>query len=392
MDEPFGALDPITRPRLQDELRRLHREVGKTVIFVTHDIDEAIRMGDRIAILREGGVLAQYDTPDAILAHPADDFVARFIGEDRALRRLALRRLGDVAARPAPATATAAPPRRRTRSVRNAVSQMLETDAEQVVVVDDDGEPSSASFGSTREERCCDAGAGPVIPNFGQGSSCVRGDHTFCWDWVREHWRDTLGPALVQHLELTAIAVAIGFSIAFALALLAHRVRGVEQPIGDLLGASLHDPEHRALPDPRPVHRHRDEDGRDRARRVHARHPLPQHPRRVAERAARGARGGAWHGPDAATDPERVELPLAVPLIIGGLRIAVVSTISIATIAAFLLPKGLGYPIFLALKEPTPFKTEIYSAGALAVGLALACDGPRRACGACSCRGGGRAR
>ena len=77
MDEPFGALDPITRARLQQELRRLHREVAKTMIFVTHDIDEAITMGDRIAILREGGVLAQYDTPDAILAHPADEFVAR---------------------------------------------------------------------------------------------------------------------------------------------------------------------------------------------------------------------------------------------------------------------------------------------------------------------------
>ncbi len=77
-------------------MRRLHREVGKTVIFVTHDIDEAIAMGDRIAILREGGVLAQYDTPDAILAQPADEFVAQFIGEDRALRRLALRRVGDV--------------------------------------------------------------------------------------------------------------------------------------------------------------------------------------------------------------------------------------------------------------------------------------------------------
>ena len=70
----------------------------------------------------------------------------------------------------------------------------------------------------------------------------------------------------------------------------------------------------------------------------------------------------------------RVELPLAVPAIIGGLRIAVVSTIAIATIAAFLLPDGLGYPIFLALREPTPFKTEIYSAGALAVALALVCD------------------
>ena len=92
MDEPFGALDPITRARLQQELLRLQGEVRKTIIFVTHDIDEAILLGDRIAILREGGVLAQYDTPDELLAHPVDEFVARFVGEDRALRRLSLRR------------------------------------------------------------------------------------------------------------------------------------------------------------------------------------------------------------------------------------------------------------------------------------------------------------
>ena len=138
MDEPFGALDPITRFRLQTELLRLHREVGKTVIFVTHDIDEAIRMGDRIAILREGGVLAQYDTPDAILAHPADDFVKQFIGEDRALRRLALRTLEQV---PLEAASAAAPGARLSKhtSVRNAVSQMLETNEEQIVVIDDEG-------------------------------------------------------------------------------------------------------------------------------------------------------------------------------------------------------------------------------------------------------------
>jgi osmoprotectant transport system ATP-binding protein len=138
MDEPFGALDPITRFRLQTELLRLHREVGKTVIFVTHDIDEAIRMGDRIAILREGGVLAQYDTPDAILAHPADDFVKEFIGEDRALRRLALRTLEQVPLEPLGASSAGARLPKRT-IVRNAVSQMLETNDEQVVVVDDDG-------------------------------------------------------------------------------------------------------------------------------------------------------------------------------------------------------------------------------------------------------------
>jgi osmoprotectant transport system ATP-binding protein len=138
MDEPFGALDPITRARLQQELRRLHREVEKTVIFVTHDVDEAILMGDRIAILRDGGVLAQYDTPDAILAHPADEFVERFIGEDRALRRLALRRLADVALDPPKdlalhvAAAT---------TVRNAVSLMLEAGTTELLVVDGDGSP-----------------------------------------------------------------------------------------------------------------------------------------------------------------------------------------------------------------------------------------------------------
>ncbi len=138
MDEPFGALDPITRSRLQTELRRLHREVGKTVIFVTHDIDEAIQMGDRIAILREGGVLAQYDTPDEILAHPTDDFVKKFIGEDRALRRLALRTLETVPLTAALATAEGARIPKET-TIRNAVSQMLETNEDQVVVVDNDG-------------------------------------------------------------------------------------------------------------------------------------------------------------------------------------------------------------------------------------------------------------
>jgi osmoprotectant transport system ATP-binding protein len=139
MDEPFGALDPITRFRLQTELQRLHREVEKTVIFVTHDIDEALKMGDRIAILREGGVLAQYDTPDAILAQPADDFVAKFIGEDRALRRLALKRLRDVRLEPVPGTESVPGTRLSAdTTVRNAVSRMLEERCDAVTVVDGD--------------------------------------------------------------------------------------------------------------------------------------------------------------------------------------------------------------------------------------------------------------
>jgi osmoprotectant transport system ATP-binding protein len=96
MDEPFGAIDPISRERLQDEFLRLQARVRKTIVFVTHDIDEAIKMGDRIAILREGGRLAQYATPAEILARPADDFVAQFVGADRALKRLALTTLSDL--------------------------------------------------------------------------------------------------------------------------------------------------------------------------------------------------------------------------------------------------------------------------------------------------------
>ena len=217
-------------------------------------------------------------------------------------------------------------------------------------------------------------GAGPVIPNFGQGSSCVRGDHTFCWDWVRAHWNDTLGPALVQHLELTAIAVGIGFTLALALALIAHRLRALEQPFG-VVSALLYTIPSLAL--------------------FQLLVPLTGITWTTVEIAlvaytlvilfpniTAGLRSASADVIEAAQGMGltraqillRVELPLAVPAIIAGLRVAVVSTISIGTVAAFLLPKGLGYPIFAALGNPTPFKTEIYSAGALAVGLALACD------------------
>jgi osmoprotectant transport system ATP-binding protein len=96
MDEPFGAVDPIRRERLQNEFLRLQQVVRKTVIFVTHDVDEAIKMGDRIAILQRGGILAQYDTPAAILANPASEFVERFVGADRGLKRLSLARVRDL--------------------------------------------------------------------------------------------------------------------------------------------------------------------------------------------------------------------------------------------------------------------------------------------------------
>jgi len=96
MDEPFGAIDPINRERLQNEFLRLQAEIRKTILFVTHDIDEAIKMGDRIAVLREGGHLAQYATPSELLMDPADGFVEDFVGADRALKRLSLMRVSDI--------------------------------------------------------------------------------------------------------------------------------------------------------------------------------------------------------------------------------------------------------------------------------------------------------
>jgi osmoprotectant transport system ATP-binding protein len=96
MDEPFGAIDPINRERLQNEFLRLQAQVRKTVLFVTHDIDEAIKMGDRIAVMRKGGKVAQYATPAEILMSPTDEFVEDFVGADRALKRLALMRVADI--------------------------------------------------------------------------------------------------------------------------------------------------------------------------------------------------------------------------------------------------------------------------------------------------------
>ena len=137
MDEPFGAIDPITRTRLQDEFLRLQEHVRKTVVFVTHDIDEAIKMGDKIAILREGGRLAQYDTPAEILTNPADEFVAEFVGADRALKRLGLSTLADVQL-PQPNGLHPGPGSVALQStVRDALSQLLAAGGRPLRVVDE---------------------------------------------------------------------------------------------------------------------------------------------------------------------------------------------------------------------------------------------------------------
>jgi osmoprotectant transport system ATP-binding protein len=96
MDEPFGAVDPITRHRLQDELLRIQEELGKTIVFVTHDFDEAVKLGDKIVVFDVGARVVQYDTPEAILAEPAEEYVADFVGAGATLKQLTLTRVGDV--------------------------------------------------------------------------------------------------------------------------------------------------------------------------------------------------------------------------------------------------------------------------------------------------------
>ncbi|HZT95117.1 MAG TPA: ABC transporter ATP-binding protein [Gaiellaceae bacterium] len=147
MDEPFGAIDPIVRARLQDEFLRLQQELRKTVVFVTHDVDEAIKLGDRIAILRQGGRLAQYDTPQQILEQPVDDFVADFVGRDRALKALSLRKLGELEL--ASATGDGLPRLPADTSLRDALALLIAERRDAVLVVSADGTPKGVA---TRED------------------------------------------------------------------------------------------------------------------------------------------------------------------------------------------------------------------------------------------------
>ena len=136
MDEPFGAIDPITRVKLQDEFRQILKKVSKTVVIVTHDLDEAIKMGDRIAIMRDGRLL-QYDTPEAVLARPANDFVENFLGPDRAIKRLSLIQVSSAMGTPAEqaSTVSIAPD----ASLHAALSLMLADDLAGLDVRDVDG-------------------------------------------------------------------------------------------------------------------------------------------------------------------------------------------------------------------------------------------------------------
>jgi len=139
MDEPFGAVDPITRERLQDEFVKIQGDIKKTIVFVTHDIDEAIKMGDRIAILRQGGFLEQFDSPENILANPASEFVASFVGADRILKRLSLMRVREMKLETVNGDGGGLPAISGDLTVRDALSEMMGSGTERAVV-ERDGE------------------------------------------------------------------------------------------------------------------------------------------------------------------------------------------------------------------------------------------------------------
>jgi len=218
--------------------------------------------------------------------------------------------------------------------------------------------------------------SGPVIPNFGGPPGgphgCIARNGTFCWDWVTAHWGDILQPHLVQHIELTTIAVAIGFAIAFTAALVAHRLRWFEAPFG-AFSALLYTIPSLALFQMLVPYTGLTETTIEIGlvgytllilfRNILA--GLRNVPDEVLE-AGRGM--GLTPGQVLV----RIELPLAMPAIMAGIRIAVVTTISLATVAAYITPLGLGAPIFYGLQ--TNFTTEFVATGALAVLLAITAD------------------
>jgi osmoprotectant transport system permease protein len=217
-------------------------------------------------------------------------------------------------------------------------------------------------------------GGGPVIPNFGHGSACIRHNGWFCTDWVQNHWGDVLQPALVQHIWLTLIAVGIGFAVSFLLALVGFRFRFSDAPLGAFTDFLYTLPSIALFELLLPV---------TGITVTTIEIPLVAYTlfvlyrnivaglRGVSPEVLESARG---MGLTRAQTFLRVELPLAAPAILAGLRVASVSTISIATVAAFLIHYGLGAPIFDALDQPDIFRTELLAAGGLAILLALTAD------------------
>jgi osmoprotectant transport system permease protein len=216
---------------------------------------------------------------------------------------------------------------------------------------------------------------GPVIPNFGHPSACLKRNGWFCTGWMSKHWGDTLQPALVQHIELTLVAVGIGFAIAFLLALVGFRWRVFDAPLGgltDLLYAIPSIALFQLLVPLTGLTVTTVEIALTSYTLFILYRNILSGLRAVPDEVLESARGMGFTRLQTFM---RVELPLAAPAILAGVRIATVATISIATVAAFLIQYGLGAPIFDAIETPDLFKTELLASGGLAILLALTADG-----------------
>ena len=256
MDEPFGAVDPIVRERLQNEFLRLHRTLGTTVLFVTHDIDEAIKMGNRVAVMQQGGRLAQYAPPTELLLQPANEFVARFVGADRGLKRLTLLKVSDVGLEDG-VVARGERARRRHSPARGADRYVLLLDADDRphgwvnvenlpasgAIGDEETDPSSpiVTFETTLRDALSmllasavqtavvvdEAGryAGVLTlrcarrrvslrarsrDGAGDGGTVRSGEPLILWDWVFSHLGE-IWSRVVEHLVLTVIAVGVAW-------------------------------------------------------------------------------------------------------------------------------------------------------------------------------------
>ena len=308
MDEPFGAIDPINRERLQNEFLRLQAEIRKTIVFVTHDIDEAIKMGDRIAILEVGGHLAQYATPSEILLHPANEFVEDFVGADRALKRLALMRVRDI---PREALGSVnGGPELGARHARCATRSPICCSTAPRTAAWSTPKARRSAASASRRWPTSPAGGRRVIllaqleiRERGGEPSCVE-RNGFCPDWIADNWERYKTP-LIEHIELTLITRR-------------DRLRDRVHAGADRAPAALADPaghadhrdplhaaERRAVLPAAAADRPRQDDRGDRARRLHAADHLPQRdhgpggrarPRRATPAAAWASRSASCCG------------------------------------------------------------------------------------------------
>jgi osmoprotectant transport system ATP-binding protein len=227
MDEPFGAVDPIVRERLQNELLRLQEDLAKTILFVTHDIDEAIKMGDLVAVMQAGGILAQFGPPAEMLAHPASEFVARFVGTDRGLKRLSLARVGDLPRREAITARDgdpAGPARQRILADPFPYLLIVDADARPIGWLDQDEIPADGPLSASRATSMspllnrrttlkdalslmleADVQAGILVNRNGRAEGIVTAG--MIADWVRDDAREPRAESSPPSEESAAAAV-----------------------------------------------------------------------------------------------------------------------------------------------------------------------------------------